>query len=180
MNENEMNNVNSGQVTVPAPERHQTVTYVDSVNSGNRYVNNEYSQPQPAPQPVMQQSTPAPQPVVQQSAPAPQPVVQQSVPAPQPAVVQQRTQQTVPVQPVMQRQPMPQPVATERQFTRPEAAAAPFSNAEAMQQAGQPGPKPNPGISSVQPSVPSGQTQYTAATNSPSSGDDEKKKKKGT
>ncbi|MCR4815411.1 MAG: trypsin-like peptidase domain-containing protein [Lachnospiraceae bacterium] len=201
MNENEMNNVNSGQVTVPAPERHQTVTYVDSVNSGNRYVNNEYSQPQPAPQPVMQQSTPVPQPVVQQSAPAPQPVVQQSAPAPQPvvqqsvpapqpvmqqntpapqpAVVQQRTQQTVPVQPVMQRQPMPQPVATERQFTRPEAAAAPFSNAEAMQQAGQPGPKPNPGTSSVQPSVPSGQTQYTAATNSPSSGDDEKMKKKG-
>lgn len=36
---------NQGQVIAPAPERHQKVTYVDSMNVGTRYVNNEYMQP---------------------------------------------------------------------------------------------------------------------------------------
>ncbi len=36
---------NQGQVFAPAPERKQQVTYVDSMNVGNRYVNNEYMQP---------------------------------------------------------------------------------------------------------------------------------------
>ena len=40
---------NAGQVTMPAPERHQTTTYIDSVNVSHRYVNNEYAQPAPPP-----------------------------------------------------------------------------------------------------------------------------------
>ena len=172
MNENEMNNVNSGQVTVPAPERHQTVTYVDSVNSGNRYVNNEY---QSAPQPV-QQPTPAvvPQNVQPAAQPAPAVVPQNVQPAaqpapaaapqsvqPAPAVMPQSTQhvpqpvvvpQNVKPQPqpqqIVTRQPMPQPVATERTYSMPQAAPAPFSQAEANQQSN---PQPKPAENNIPP-----------------------------
>ena len=91
MNENELNYADSGQVTVPAPERHQTVTYVDSANIGNRYVNNEYQSAQPTvtPQSVEPQVQPtvAPQSVQPQVQPQVKPVV-----APQPTVVSQGLQ----------------------------------------------------------------------------------------
>ena len=152
MNENEMNNVNSGQVTVPAPERHQTVTYVDSVNSGNRYVNNEY---QSAPQPVQQ---PAPAVVPQNVQP-----VQQPTPAVVPQNVQPQPQQ------IVTRQPMPQPVATERTYSMPQAAPAPFSQAEANQQSN---PQPKPAENNIPP-----QPAQTSQPVQPASGN--KKEKKG-
>ena len=199
MNENEMNNVNSGQVTVPAPERHQTVTYVDSVNSGNRYVNNEYqSAPQPVQQPApavvpqnvqpVQQPTPAVvpqnvQPAAQpapaaapqsvQPAPAvtPQPVATapQPVQQPQPVVVSQNVKPQPLPQQVVTRQPMPQPVATERTYNMPQAAPAPFSQAEANQQNN---PQPKPAENNIPP-----QPAQTSQPVQPAAGN--KKEKKG-
>ena len=193
MNENEMNNVNSGQVTVPAPERHQTVTYVDSVNSGNRYVNNEYqSAPQPVQQPApavvpqnvqpVQQPTPAVvpqnvQPAVQ-PAPAAAPQSVQPAPAvmpqstqhvPQPVVVPQNVKPQPQPQQIVTRQPMPQPVATERTYSMPQAAPAPFSQAEANQQSN-PQPKPAENNIPLQPAQTSQPVQPAAGN---------KKEKKG-
>lgn len=193
MNENEMNNVNSGQVTVPAPERHQTVTYVDSVNSGNRYVNNEYqSAPQPVQQPapavVPQNVQPVPQPVQQpvpsaapqsvQPAPAVVPQSVQPAPAvmpqstqhvPQPVVVPQNVKPQPQPQQIVTRQPMPQPVATERTYSIPQAAPAPFSQAEANQQSN---PQPKPAENNIPP-----QPAQTSQPVQPASGN--KKEKKG-
>lgn len=193
MNENEMNNVNSGQVTVPAPERHQTVTYVDSVNSGNRYVNNEYqSAPQPVQQPapavVPQNVQPVPQPVQQpvpsaapqsvQPAPAAAPQSVQPAPAvmpqstqhvPQPVVVPQNVKPQPQPQQIVTRQPMPQPVATERTYSIPQAAPAPFSQAEANQQSN---PQPKQAENNIPP-----QPAQTSQPVQPASGN--KKEKKG-
>ena len=193
MNENEMNNVNSGQVTVPAPERHQTVTYVDSVNSGNRYVNNEYqSAPQPVQQPapavVPQNVQPAAQPApavvpqnvqpAAQPAPAAAPQSVQPAPAvmpqstqhvPQPVVVPQNVKPQPQPQQIVTRQPMPQPVATERTYSMPQAAPAPFSQAEANQQSN---PQPKPAENNIPP-----QPAQTSQPVQPASGN--KKEKKG-
>ncbi len=193
MNENEMNNVNSGQVTVPAPERHQTVTYVDSVNSGNRYVNNEYqSAPQPVQQPapavVPQNVQPAVQPApavvpqnvqpAAQPAPAAAPQSVQPAPAvmpqstqhvPQPVVVPQNVKPQPQPQQIVTRQPMPQPVATERTYSMPQAAPAPFSQAEANQQSN---PQPKPAENNIPP-----QPAQTSQPVQPASGN--KKEKKG-
>ncbi len=193
MNENEMNNVNSGQVTVPAPERHQTVTYVDSVNSGNRYVNNEYqSAPQPVQQPApavvpqnvqpVQQPTPAvvpqnvqpaaqpaPAAAPQSVQPAPAVMPQSTQPAPQPVVVPQNVKPQPQPQRVVMRQPMPQPVATERTYSMPQAAPAPFSQAEANQQSN---PQPKPAENNIPP-----QPAQTSQPVQPAAGN--KKEKKG-
>lgn len=165
MNENEMNNVNSGQVTVPAPERHQTVTYVDSVNSGNRYVNNEY---QSAPQSVQQ---PAPAAAPQSVQPAPAIMPQSTQHVPQPVVVPQNVKPQPQPQPqqIVTRQPMPQPVATERTYSMPQAAPAPFSQAEANQQSN---PQPKPAENNIPP-----QPAQTSQPVQPASGN--KKEKKG-
>ena len=193
MNENEMNNVNSGQVTVPAPERHQTVTYVDSVNSGNRYVNNEYqSAPQPVQQPApavvpqnvqpVQQPTPAvvpqnvqpaaqpaPAAAPQSVQPAPAVMPQSTQPAPQPVVVPQNVKPQPQPQQIVTRQPMPQPVATERTYSMPQAAPAPFSQAEANQQSN---PQPKPAENNIPP-----QPAQTSQPVQPAAGN--KKEKKG-
>ena len=153
---------NAGQVTMPAPERHQTTTYIDSVNVSHRYVNNEYAQP--APPPVVNviprvESASAPQPAaaptpVQQAAPAPapQPVaaptpVQQTAPAfaPQPVAAQAPVQQAAPA-------PAPQPVATPTPVQQaapapaPQPAATPTPVQQVAptpaQQAAAPQPKP--------------------------------------
>ena len=178
MNENEMNNVNSGQVTVPAPERHQTVTYVDSVNSGNRYVNNEYqSAPQPVQQPapavvpqnVQPAAQPAPAAAPQSVQPAPAVMPQSTQHVPQPVVVPQNVKPQPQPQQIVTRQPMPQPVATERTYSMPQAAPAPFSQAEANQQSN-PQPKPAENNIPLQPAQTSQPVQ-------PASGN--KKEKKG-
>lgn len=178
MNENEMNNVNSGQVTVPAPERHQTVTYVDSVNSGNRYVNNEYqSAPQPVQQPtpaVVPQNVqpavqPAPAAAPQSVQPAPAVMPQSTQHVPQPVVVPQNVKPQPQPQQIVTRQPMPQPVATERTYSMPQAAPAPFSQAEANQQSN---PQPKPAENNIPP-----QPAQTSQPIQPASGN--KKEKKG-
>ena len=178
MNENEMNNVNSGQVTVPAPERHQTVTYVDSVNSGNRYVNNEYqSAPQPVQQPapavvpqnVQPAAQPAPAAAPQSVQPAPAVMPQSTQHAPQPVVVPQNVKPQPQPQQIVTRQPMPQPVATERTYSIPQAAPAPFSQAEANQQSN---PQPKPAENNIPP-----QPAQTSQPVQPASGN--KKEKKG-
>ena len=178
MNENEMNNVNSGQVTVPAPERHQTVTYVDSVNSGNRYVNNEYqSAPQPVQQPapaVVPQNVqpavqPAPAAAPQSVQPAPAVMPQSTQHVPQPVVVPQNVKPQPQPQQIVTRQPMPQPVATERTYSMPQAAPAPFSQAEANQQSN---PQPKPAENNIPP-----QPAQTSQPVQPASGN--KKEKKG-
>lgn len=178
MNENEMNNVNSGQVTVPAPERHQTVTYVDSVNSGNRYVNNEYqSAPQPVQQPtpaVVPQNVqpavqPAPAAAPQSVQPAPAVMPQSTQHVPQPVVVPQNVKPQPQPQQIVTRQPMPQPVATERTYSIPQAAPAPFSQAEANQQSN---PQPKPAENNIPP-----QPAQTSQPVQPASGN--KKEKKG-
>ena len=178
MNENEMNNVNSGQVTVPAPERHQTVTYVDSVNSGNRYVNNEYqSAPQPVQQPtpavvpqnVQPAAQPAPAAAPQSVQPAPAVMPQSTQHVPQPVVVPQNVKPQPQPQQIVTRQPMPQPVATERTYSMPQAAPAPFSQAEANQQSN---PQPKPAENNIPP-----QPAQTSQPVQPASGN--KKEKKG-
>ncbi len=178
MNENEMNNVNSGQVTVPAPERHQTVTYVDSVNSGNRYVNNEYqSAPQPVQQPapavvpqnVQPAAQPAPAAAPQSVQPAPAVMPQSTQHVPQPVVVPQNVKPQPQPQQIVTRQPMPQPVATERTYSIPQAAPAPFSQAEANQQSN---PQPKPAENNIPP-----QPAQTSQPVQPASGN--KKEKKG-
>lgn len=71
------------QQVADAPERKQTVTYVDNVSVGTRYVNNEYARPA---QPVLR--TPIPTEPAAQSAPTAQvqAPVQATQPAPTPAV----------------------------------------------------------------------------------------------
>ena len=172
MNENELNYADSGQVTVPAPERHQTVTYVDSANIGNRYVNNEYQSAQPTvtPQSVEPQVQPtvAPQSVQPQVQPQVKPVV-----APQPTVVSQGLQPAAAPQRVQPQaiasQPIPQPVVNTRTVAQPQAAPAPFSAAEA-ESAAQPAQKPQ-----STPPVPPVQNTSAAPSGQP----DKKRPKKG-
>ena len=128
---------NAGQVTMPAPERHQTTTYIDSVNVSHRYVNNEYAQPAPAPvvnvipkaepQPAAV-SAPAATPAVASAAPAApaapayQPAVEAAQPVPAAAPQPVATPATAPATPSVQPAPAPQPAV---QMAKPASAPAP-------------------------------------------------------
>ena len=131
-------NQNGVQQIADAPERKQTVTYVDNVSVSNRYVNNEYTRPaQPVHQSVIpQQPAAAP-------APAVQPQVQPQVAAPAPAAQSQvQPQAAAPapaVQPQVQQQaPAPTPAA------QPQATPAPAVQPQVQQQAAAPTPVVQP------------------------------------
>jgi len=120
------------QQVADAPERKQTVTYVDNVSVGTRYVNNEYARPaQPVPRtPIPTESAAQSAPTAQVQAPVqatPAPVVQQAASATvqtaAPAAVQPAPTvqpQTVPAQ-AASATPAPavQPATTPVQATQP-------------------------------------------------------------
>ena len=141
-------NQNGVQQIADAPERKQTVTYVDNVSVSNRYVNNEYTRPaQPVHQSVIPQQpaaapTPAVQPQVQPAA-APAPAVQpqvQPAAAPAPAVQPQ-------VQPAAAPAPAVQPQARPYEASPIQAQARPYE-ASPVQATAQPqatsAPAPQP------------------------------------
>ena len=113
------------QQVAEAPERKQTVTYVDNVSVGTRYVNNEYARPaQPVPKtpiPTVPE-TAAPAAPVQTASPAP--AVQPQVAPVQPAVTSTPAQTVAPT-PAPAAAPAVQPQATPYQASPIQAAPQP-------------------------------------------------------
>ena len=151
-------NPGQSQVTVPAPERHQTVTYVDSVETSKRYVNNEYMSQGTPVQPVSQ---PAVQPVqstvqvVQQTQPVQSTVqaVQQTQPVQSTVQVVQQTQPVQStVQPVQQTQPVQPAVQPPVQYVRP--SVQPVQQTRPVSPTVQPAPSVRPAAQPQAASAP--------------------------